>query len=173
MGYFRYNLIKNPIKSSGVSGIVVGWEEKNLLKSLGTSDRVFNVIVGDITVVMDIHFIESLMKAINLSGYLETGFIPSDGKYAGVEIPSVKRLIKFLKNHHDISEIKLPKGTLDLLMLCISHSPRFYKHITQYESEYPGYVEGMRGIKIEHRETIIKKDLDVHIMGGRIVKMDL
>ena len=161
MGYFRYNLVKDVDRPLSSTGAVEGWKEKNLLESLLESgDRVFNVQAGEITVVIDIHFLESLMKAINLSGYLETGFTPSEGKYEGIEIPSVKTLIKFLNKHHDSSEIKLPIGYLDLLMLCISHAPRFYAHITTFEEESPGYVEGMRGMKIVHRENIVKGELE-------------
>ena len=95
MGYFRYNFVKEVDKPLTSTGVVEGWKEKNLLESLDESeDRVFNVKVGGLTVVIDIHFLESLMKAINLSGYLETGFIPSEGKYEGVEISTVKGLVK-------------------------------------------------------------------------------
>mgnify|MGYP003654777799 CR=1 FL=1 len=152
---FRYN--KSPFikRKSDETGYVKGWRESQLLKSLdNTKNRKFEVkLKTGVVVEIDIHFFESLMRALNLSNYLESGVPASfyDTKGVGIKVETFKPLIAYLRTHHEKSEIKLPAGTLDLLALFISQGSFMYDEILDFEKNNKKVIKDLKQEKKEYR----------------------
>ena len=129
--------------------------ESQLLKSLeNPQKRKFEIVLKTgVIVEIDIHFFESLMRALNLSNYLQEGVPKSfyDTKGVGIKIETFKPLLAYLRKHHDKSQIKLPVGTLDLLALFISQGSFIDGEITKFELNNPELIEKLKDEKKEYR----------------------
>lgn len=151
---FRYNESLATSKPLDETGLVDGWREAQLLNSLPSKDRKFKIkMKSGIIVEIDIHFFESFMRALNYSGYIETGVPqdPMESKGHAINIKSVKPMLEYLKNHHESAEYKLPKGSLDLLMLIISKSNIMYEAITDFENTHEELITKLEKRKEEHK----------------------
>lgn len=148
---FRYNANQN-LKSgfNKMEYLVEGWKEKDLLKNLGNEGRYFEITAGEgVTVIMDIHFLESLMVALNHTGDLYEGLEIKENKQARVDLNSFAPLFNFLKNHNSKQDLKMPSGSLDLLMLCFSYAPQWLEAINEFEIENPEMVMKTKKLKEE------------------------
>ena len=152
---FRYNKSSYLKRKRDDTRYVTGWRESQLLKTLENPiNRKFEIILKDgVCVEIDIHFFESLMRALNLSNYLELGVSPSfyDTKGIGIKIETIKPLIEYLRKHHEKSEIKLPAGTLDLLALFISQGSFMYGEITEFENNNKKLVKKLEDEKKDYK----------------------
>ena len=156
---FRYNRGSNEKFENKETGLVDGWRESQLIKSLNGRERKFNIqLRNGLIVEIDIHFFESFMRSLNFSGYMESGVPkdPMDTKTDSINIKSLKEMIEYLKNHHDNSTYKLPQGSLDLLMLIISNGDRMYKEIKEYEDGNKSLIRKLTSEKIENTKKALE-----------------
>ena len=144
---------------------VEGWRESQLLqtvKSIGEGeDRKFIVKVEEIEVEIDIHFIEAFMRSLKESNYLEKGVRLDEPLVKGSKInaTSLRPLIKFLTEHHNQSSLKMPYGSMDLLMSLISQAPDLYDIITEFEIENKKLTEDKIVEKRKYRIKNLEQEM--------------
>jgi hypothetical protein len=158
---FRYHATLSPKPHFNKKEFIVeGWSEKELLKTLGDiNDRYFTVNVGDgDKVVMDIHFIESLMVCLNKTGDLYEGLDITERKQFKVDLETFKKLFGYLKQHNESQDIKMPLGSLDFLMMCFSWAPKWLSIINTFEEENPDLVKRTRKSKVDYLRAKIKEE---------------
>ncbi len=159
---FRYS---GDTKSPQNLEYVEGWRESQLLQSIkkvdSNSDRKFIVTVEDIEVEIDIHFIEAFMRSLKLSDYLFTGVRLDEPivKGAKIDAKSIKPLIEYLKYHHNQSPIKMPFGSMNLLMSLISQGPDLYDIITEFEMQNKKKVEEKLNEKRKYRLKSLEQEM--------------
>ena len=144
---------------------VEGWRESQLLTTLkdmdGENDRKFIIKVEDIEVELDVHFIESFMRSLKESDYLEMGVRLGEPLVKGSKLnsKSLQPLIKFLKKHHDESSVKMPYGSMDLLMSLLSQAPELYDIITKFEYDNKELVENKISEKRKYRLKNLEQEM--------------
>ena len=131
---------------------VSGWGEKDLITTLGSSERdkrKFYIQVYDenplfdkqqseevlIEVEVDIHFFESLMKALKKSGYLNTGVRKNfeNKTTAKLNKNQIKNVLNYLSKHNQKSKIKFPRNTIKLFLSALYNSPKYFYIIDEFE----------------------------------------
>jgi hypothetical protein len=156
---FRYNKAeKNPVFKKQY---VDGWRENNLLTTLSKpEDRYFTVKTGDIEVIIDIHFIESFMSGLKDQGFMRQGVRLLEPIHRGSKLDreTAQNLVTYLSKHNSKSTMKMPFGSLDLLMSFISYSPFMYDQITEFEKDNYDYVEEVRLEKQKYLASRILKE---------------
>ena len=156
---FRYNKAeKNPVFKKQY---VDGWRENNLLTSLSKpEDRYFTVKTGDIEVIIDIHFIESFMSGLKDQGFMRQGVRLMEPLHRGSKLDreTAQNLVSYLSKHNSKSTMKMPFGSLDLLMSFISYSPYMYDQITEFEKDNHDLVEEIRLEKQKYLASRILKE---------------
>jgi hypothetical protein len=156
---FRYNKAeKSPVFKKQY---VDGWRENNLLTTLSNpEDRYFKVKTGDIEVIIDIHFIESFMSGLKDQGFMRQGVRLMEPLHRGSKLDreTAQNLVSYLSKHNSKSTMKMPFGSLDLLMSFISYSPFMYDQITEFEKDNYDFVEEIRLEKQKYLASRILKE---------------
>ena len=161
---------------------VSGWSEKDLITTLGSSERdkrKFYIQVYDenpffdkqeseevlIEVEVDIHFFESLMKAIKKSGYLNTGIRKNfDNKTtAKLNKNQVKNVLDYLSQHNQKSKIKFPRNTIKLFLSALYQSPKYFYIIDEFEKQYPDVIKKITEKKVEHRRSKLDEEYSAYL----------
>ena len=161
---------------------VDGWGEKDLITTLGTPDvesRKFYIQVYDenpildgkkqeevlIDVEVDIHFFESLMKAIKQSGYMSIGIRKTFYNHTTAKLNKnqVMKVLGFLGEHNKKSEIKFPRNTIKLFLSALYNSPKYFYLIDEFEKKHPNVVEIVNNKKIDHRKKRLDEEYSEYV----------
>lgn len=161
---------------------VDGWSERDLITTLGSSERdkrkfyiqvydenpVFDKQVSEevlMEVEVDIHFFESLMKAIKKSGYLNTGIRKNfeNKTTAKLNKNQVKNILDYLSQHNQKSKIKFPRNTIKLLLSALYQSPKYFYIIDEFEKKYPDVIKLITQKKVEHRRNTLDKEYSTYL----------
>jgi hypothetical protein len=156
---FRYNKAEKNLVFK--KQYVDGWRENNLLSTLSKpEDRYFTVKAGDIEVIIDIHFIESFMSGLKDQGFMTQGVRLMEPIHRGSKLDreTAQNLVSYLSKHNSKSTMKMPFGSLDLLMSFISYSPFMYDQITEFEEKNQDLVEEIRLEKQKYLASRILKE---------------
>lgn len=160
---FRYNKVDKRTPVDKKIGFVKGWREKELLKTINeirlNNNRKFIIKLNSgLEIELDIHFIESFMKSMNLGGYLYVGYETKNisKKPKILDIESVKPLIQYLKKHNQTQHYKMPKGSLDIMMTLFLEGQNIYEAIQDFEKGNPEIVEKY----LKEKQSFQEKNID-------------
>jgi hypothetical protein len=67
-------------------------------------------------------------------------------------------LFKYLKEHNESQDVKMPLGSLDFLMMCFSWAPKWLSIINTFEEENPELVKRIRKSKVDYLKAKIKEE---------------
>ena len=162
---FRYSAGIKP-KSKELE-YVVGWRESQLLKTLedNLQRRKNYVVSGGIEVEIDVHFIEAFMRSLNVSGFMDKGVRLKTPLLKGgkIKASSATSLLKFLQAHHERTPVKMPYGSLNLLMSLISQAPYMYSKISLFEKQNSEVVKNKQAEKMKFRIEALEKNVNSQI----------
>ena len=160
---FRYNKVDERKPMDKKVGFVNGWREKELLKTLNKSNldnqRKFIIKLNTgLEIEVDIHFVESFMKSMNLGGYLYVGYDAKNikNKPKLLDVESVKPFIEYLRKHNDEQYYKMPKGSLDVMMALFLEGQNIYEAIQDFEKGNPEIVEKY----LKEKQSFQEKNID-------------
>ena len=161
---------------------VSGWSEKDLITTLGSSERdkrKFYIQVYDenpffdkqqseevlMEVEVDIHFFESLMKALKKSGYLNTGVRKNfeNKTTAKLNKNQVRVVLDYLSQHNQKSKIKFPRNTIKLFLSALYKSPKYFYIIDEFEKKYPDVIKKITERKVEYRRKTLDEEYSTYI----------
>lgn len=167
---FRYNKVEDRKPVDKKIGFVSGWREKELLKTVNEfnndAKRKFIIKLNTgLEIEIDIHFVESFMKSMNLGGYLYVGYDAQNisKKPKILDIESVKNFVRYLKKHNDEQYYKMPKGSLDVMMALFLEGQNIYEAITGFEKGNPEIIEKYLNEKQNFQEKNIDKESNLQL----------
>lgn len=167
---FRYNKVEDRKPVDKKIGFVSGWREKELLKTVNEfnndAKRKFIIKLNTgLEIEIDIHFVESFMKSMNLGGYLYVGYDAQNisKKPKILDIESVKNFVRYLKKHNDEQYYKMPKGSLDVMMALFIEGQNIYEAITGFEKGNLEIIEKYLNEKQNFQEKNIDKESNLQL----------